>query len=290
MNKESESNRRVHSSAAEPTKVAAASGLRAVGFRSTSALLISGARNQLAYLGAFVVKNVFLVVFLYIFQALWKTVYGERELIAGITLVQMVWYLTYTECITIGRSPLWRTVQDEVRDGTVAYGLTRPVPYPRLTMARFVGEGLIRLLPLLVLGAAVALLAVGPLPRFFRGFISALPLMAGALVLIAQAEMLVGLAAFRLEEVSPVYWIFQKTMFFLGGLFYPLDLYPPVFAEVLKWGPLASFAYWPAHVAVNGGEGLERGLLNLAVWMTVGATAVNLAYRRAMKNVQAQGG
>ena len=264
--------------------------MRTAYLRSTGTLLMSGARNQLAYLGAFVVKNVFLVVFLYIFQALWKTVYGERELIAGITLVQMVWYLTWTECITIGRSPLWQTVQDEVKDGTVAYGLTRPVPYPRLTMARFVGEGLVRFLPLLVLGAAVAFLAVGPLPLFLLGFLAALPLMAGALVLIAQAEMLVGLAAFRLEEVSPVYWIFQKTMFFMGGLFYPLDLYPPVFADVLKWGPLASFAYWPAHVAVNGGAGLERGLLNLVLWLTVGALAVNLSYKRAMKNVQAQGG
>ena len=254
------------------------------------ALMTSGARNQWACLGTFVLRNLFLIVILYVFASLWKKVYADRFEIAGFSLDRMVWYLVITEGIMFARSELWSTVQREVKDGTVAYGLVRPLPYPRLVTMRFLGEGAVRLVPVAALGSVVAWPMAGGFTGGPAGAASGLVLSAGALVLLAQMEMLVGLAAFAMEDVTPVYWIYQKIIFIFGGLFFPLDLYPARFAAVLKALPFAHAAHWPGAVTVTGGEGFARAAAGQAAWMLVLGLAVIAAYRRSIRRIEVQGG
>ena len=49
-----------------------------------------------------------------------------------------------------------------------------------------------------------------------------------AAALLAALHVWIGLLAFWLHDVSPVYWVCQKVMFVLGGLMLPLELYPGV--------------------------------------------------------------
>ena len=264
--------------------------MRAPRARPCAVLLASGARNQMAYMVPFLSRSLFLVVILYVFQALWRTVYAGRDALAGFSLTQMVWYLSVTEGVMLGRSSLWMTVQEEVKDGTLAYGLIRPMSYPAMTVFRFVGEGLVRVLPVLAMGALVALASTGPLPRLAAALPALLVLAAGALVIGALLEMLIGLAAFWMEEVAPLFWIVQKFIFILGGMFFPLDLFPSGFARVLKALPFAFVTYWPGCVAVSGGHGFLRALGGQALWAALLSLCIALAYRRAVKALQAQGG
>jgi ABC-2 type transport system permease protein len=253
-------------------------------------LMGSGAKNQLAYLGAFVVHNLFLLIILYVFASLWKTVYAGRFELAGYGLGEMIWYLVITEAIMFGRSELWSTVQQEVKDGTVAYGLVRPVPYPTLVMMRFLGEGAVRLVPMILLGSLVALPMAGAFPAGFAGAASGLVLSAGALVLLAQMEMLVGLAAFAMEDVVPIYWILQKVIFIFGGMFFPLDLYQPRLAAILKCLPFAYVSHHPASTAVTGGRGFAAAAAGQVIWIAVLGLTILAAYRRSIRRIEAQGG
>ena len=61
------------------------------------------ARSSLTYAGDLVGRGVFFTVLLYIFLRLWQTTYGGTgaTLLAGLTLSQMLWYLTITEAILL---------------------------------------------------------------------------------------------------------------------------------------------------------------------------------------------
>lgn len=254
------------------------------------ALMGSGIRNQWAYLKTFILRNLFLIVILYVFISLWKKVYLDRFEIAGFDLCRMVWYLVVTEVVIFAKSDLWSTVQREVKDGTVAYGLVRPLPYPRIVMMRFLGEGVVRLVPVIIFGSLTARLTANEFPSGAAGVASGLILIVGALILMAQMEMLVGLAAFMMEDVTPLYWILQKIIFIFGGLYFPLDLYPTRFAAILKLLPFAHVAYWPGTVTVMNGTPFIRAVGGQLFWAAVLGLIILAVYRGSIRRIEVQGG
>ena len=126
------------------------------------------ARDALAYLPAFLARNVFFVVILFVFWSLWRAVFSSRPAVAGLTLVQTLWYLTFTEAMELARPRVAGTVQEEVRDGTLAVTLTRPWSYPAFHFWRSFGEGAVRAMPVLAVGFCLATVFVGPLPGYLR--------------------------------------------------------------------------------------------------------------------------
>ena len=48
---------------------------------------------------------------------------------------------------------------------------------------------------------------------------------------------LLPLLAFWLQDVAPVYWVWQKLMFVLGGLMLPLELYPAFIQRAAAFTP-----------------------------------------------------
>ena len=81
--------------------------------------------------------------------------------------------------------------------------------------------------------------------------------------LIGRGMLLaIGLLAFWLEEVSPVFWIVQKAIFILGGLFLPIDFFPPGLAAVARDATAADLVQ-PGHVfplqAQDGGVLMRAG-------------------------------
>jgi ABC-type uncharacterized transport system permease subunit len=64
----------------------------------------------------------------------------------------------------------------------------------------------------------------------------------------------IGLLAFWLQDVSPVYWVWQKLMFVLGGLMLPLDLYPSVVQRAAEFTPFPVLLAGPASFVVGTGR------------------------------------
>ncbi len=126
------------------------------------------ARDALAYLPAFLARNVFFVVIIFVFWSLWKVIFASRPAVAGLTLVQTLWYLTFTEAMELSRPRVAGMIQEEVRDGTLAVTLTRPWSYPAFHFWRSFGEGAVRVVPVLVVGFGLAHVFVGPLPGYLR--------------------------------------------------------------------------------------------------------------------------
>lgn len=254
-------------------------------------VFIQAIRDQLVYVTSFLGRSVFFVVILFIFYSLWRVVFRDQPIIAGLSMVQTLWYLTFTETIELSKVRVYVQVQEEVKDGTIAYDLGRPYSYPVFIVARALGESIVRALPILAMGFAAAMLFVGPLPGYLRALPFGLVLMTGGLVLNTLWMLLFGLLAFWTEEVSPFYWIYQKLVFILGGMFFPIDFFPEWLAEVSKALPFAYSAYWPGYVMVDFGmDAFIRGLAGQLIYIAVMAAIVTAVYSIAIRRIHVQGG
>lgn len=252
------------------------------------------ARDQLIYLPAFLVRTTFFIVIIFVFWSLWKVVFagqaGQSSL-AGLTLVQTLWYLTFTETIEMAKSRVLFQVQEEVKDGSVAVSLTRPLSYPLFHLSRAMGESVVKILPLMAEGLLMGLLLVGPLPGYLGALPRGLLLILGGILITNLWMLIIGLVAFWTEEVAPFYWIVQKLIFVLGGLFLPINLFPGWLAGIARWLPFAFSAYWPAWTMVSGDAGTFRlALAGAAGYIVLLGAAVALLFAAGRLRIQAQGG
>lgn len=248
-------------------------------------------RDQLVYLPAYLARNVFFVIVLFVFYSLWTVIYGEHDLVAGFTIVQSLWYLTFTEAIEMSQTRVFGPISQEVKDGTIAYSLGRPYSYVIYWISRAMGENLVKVVPLLLEGYLVALLFVGPLP----GYLSALPFgivtIVGGILIGTTLQTIIGLLAFWFEEVLPFWWITQKFIFVIGGMFIPLDFYPEWLQRIARVTPFAFAAYWPASTWVA--FSWERFLTTLGgqlAWIAFFGIVASLVFRAAIRKLHVQGG
>lgn len=197
-------------------------------FRKYGWIGLTAARSNLAYLSEVAARTIFLAVILYIFLRLWQVTYGETgaERLGGLTLPQMLWYLTMTETLTLSAPRIAPEVDQDVRTGALAVQLIRPLSYPLSRLWATLGERVVRFALNGLVGAAIVLLFVGPIEFSAGGlllFALSLPL---AFTLDFLGQFLIGLAAFWLEDTSGLMLIYSRITMILGGMLIPLELFP----------------------------------------------------------------
>ena len=104
-------------------------------------------------------------------------------------------------------------------------------------------------------------------------------------------QVCIGLLAFWFEEVMPFWWIIQKLVFVIGGMFIPIDFYPEWLQRIARVTPFAFASYWPASTFVA--FSWERALTTLcgqAIYIVL-LTGVALGiFRAAVRKLHIQGG
>jgi ABC-2 type transport system permease protein len=248
-------------------------------------------RDQLVYLPSFLARNLFFVVVMFVFFSLWRAIYGGASTFVGFTMVQMVWYLTFTEAIELSQSRIFLPISEEVKDGTVAYSVNRPYSYVFFWISRGMGENLVKVVPLLAEGFILALIMVGPLPGYFRALPVGLLAIVMGILIGTSLQMIIGLLAFWFEEVMPFWWIIQKLVFVIGGMFIPIDVYPDWLQRFSRFTPFAFAAYWPATVFVDFSRSrVVTTLAGQALYVAVFLVIAVVLFRVAVRKLHVQGG
>jgi ABC-2 type transport system permease protein len=250
------------------------------------------AKSNLAYVSEVGSRLVFLSVILYIFMRLWKVTFSHTGgTIGGFTLRDMLWYLAMTETIFMSIPRISALVDEDVRTGTLAVQLVRPLSYPLYRMAAYLGERIVRFA---VTGAAaftIALVLVGPLDNLPVRLAFALAAVPVAFVLDFLGFFFVGLFAFWLEDTSGLMLIYSRMTMVLGGMLLPLELFPQAIQYVLKALPFGYMVCGPARLFIHSDpSGLLILLANQALWMLVFASAVALLYSKALHCIALNGG
>jgi ABC-2 type transport system permease protein len=108
---------------------------------------------------------------------------------------------------------------------------------------------------------------------------SAVPALALAMAVGAMLALLfqvvIGFLTAWVGTPAPAYWIWQKVMFVIGGLFLPLTLYPDWIREAGIATPFAAILYHPASLALDASPAAILVVLGWQVfWLAVAALLV----------------
>jgi ABC-2 type transport system permease protein len=248
--------------------------------------------NSLAYPAELVGRSLVIIPFMWIFAQLWRVTFaaaGSNE-INGLTLVDTLWYLMLAETIELSRPRMGNTIADAVKDGSIAYILNKPYDFMLYQLSTSMGETVFRAIMLAGLGSGVVWLLVGSPPNL-AGYLVVIPALIGAWVLNFCISVIIGLAAFIVEDISAFQWIYQKFAFILGGLLIPLDFYPLWLQEIARALPFAAMVYGPARLFVDPSlAALGSTLLVQTIWIIGLGGLAYLAYRRGLTHLVVNGG
>jgi len=251
-------------------------------------------RNHLAYVTDFLLRTVFLVVILYIFMQLWGATYqgegGGDVTIAGYRFEQMIWYLIFTESLSMAFPSLPQRIEEEVKSGDVGYKLTRPISYIGLHYTQYIGEAALRCLINLAVGSLLGILVLG-LPQFGFGWVGFLFVAVGSVTVNFLLTMIVALCAFWVEETRGLEFVYNKILFTIGGMLMPLEIFPELLQAICKWLPFQTVLYFAAKTAVKYEPWTMLQMIGIQwMWIVVLGLVVTAMYRKGVKKLNVNGG
>ena len=247
--------------------------------------------NAVAYRAPVLSRFAFYALIIYVFICLWRAIYQEGA-VNGYDYAQMVWYLIMTEFVGFCcGTELLQQINEEVKSGSIAYQIGRPVHYVFYQLATTAGRVPLNTAGYGILACVLGLIFAGPLHSFtFRELPPLILSVALGILLHFFCIMLIGLSAFFLEDNLAVYLIYQKLGFMLG-MFLPVEFLPAWLQPLAKSLPF-SYVYWaPAKIFVNYSPALCLELIpRQALWAAAAAAAALLCYRRGIRRLQVNGG
>jgi len=248
--------------------------------------------NNLAYVGNLLTGSIAILMFMFIFAQLWRVAYGSTgsNVIAGLSFHDVLWYLLLAEVIELSKPRLAQGIAQSVRDGSIAYQLSKPYNFLLYQGSVGLGDSVLKVLFNALVGGVIVWFMVGP-PPDPRWWPLVLVTVMGAWLIYFCFTALIGLAAFVTEEVRAFEWIYQKLIFILGGFLIPLDLYPTWLQPIAKATPFAQAIYGPARFFVD--PSLERfGQVLLGQWLWLAALfgLLTFLYQQSVQRLAINGG
>jgi ABC-2 type transport system permease protein len=252
-----------------------------------------GIARGLSERGEMLGRAMFLPVALGVFTSLWRSV-GELGS-AGTSIREqpdaLVWYLAITEWIAMSVPLVHLEIQEDVVRGDIASQLPRPVSYVGATFCQALGMLCVRMSVLGVVAVAAGYGFTGSWPSP-RALAWAGAFGASGTVLILEMYLCLGLAAFWVSDVTPLYWVWQKLLFVLGGLFMPVEYYPAWMQRIGAFTPFPAFLCRPASFVLHpvSLQATAQLALQLSFWTILTALCAVGLFQRALRRVQISGG
>lgn len=234
--------------------------------------------------------SIFLITCLVIFANLWK-IAAAKTGVVHFDASQLLWYIAFNEWVLISIPDVQEEMQQDLRSGRLAYLLPRPISYLGATFAEALGTLCVNLAVLGFVTFLFTWMQTGALPFHAAGLpvTILLGVMAGCVGIIFQ--MLVGLSAFWLQEVTPFYWVWEKLLFIFGGLILPLSVYPQWMQTLAYFTPFPAILGERSALALNfDAASVFNVSLSLLGWGAIGVLCLIGLYRRGLRILNIEGG
>ncbi|THF78756.1 ABC transporter permease [Cohnella fermenti] len=225
---------------------------------------------------------------------MWKAIYGDADTLGGFTVAQMTTYIAVSWMArAFYFNNLDREISNEIRDGSVAVQMLRPISYLLVKMMQGFGEGLFRMLMLMMPGMIVAcLLFPVDLPHDPSLWGIFFLMLWFSFLINTQLNILTGLFAFFVENNEGLMRMKRMLIDLLSGVMIPLTFFPGWAETVLKWLPFQAITYLPSSVFTGrlGGDAAWNALGVQLIWFAVLIVPILLMWRAARKRLFVQGG
>ncbi|WP_102347631.1 ABC transporter permease [Bacillus sp. Marseille-P3661] len=225
---------------------------------------------------------------------LWNAIYGGKESIEGLSIVQMV---TYIAIAWMARAFYFnnidREIADEIKEGKVAVEMIRPYNYLGMKTMQGLGEGIFRLLffslpGMVIVGFIFPLEFSGSLHIWGYFAISILL----SFIINSQINLLTGLMTFFIFNIAGLLRAKRVVIDLFSGLLLPISFYPEVAQKVMAFFPFQAISYIPSMIFTEGFTGGEitHAILFQVVWAIVLFLPIQVIWIVARKKLVVQGG
>lgn len=247
-------------------------------------------KNELFVLCA---RVFFLLLLICIFYQFWHVTEQGNRTENFVNPVDFIWYLLIGCVLQYGRGEgLHYRIEQEVKSGSIAYRLLRPVSVIGVYFCEVMGTFLFRLPFLFCIGVIfLFFLTNGSLPTC----ISALPvifaLMLLSAVFISLCTVFIGLSTLLMQDSLPMFWLIQKAEYILGGLFFPLSFYPEWLRQLALFTPFGWVNYGVARLIYDYSlvNAVETAL-HILFWILLMLCINSIFYRLLVRRILVHGG
>lgn len=209
----------------------------------------------------------------------------------GLMHEQMIWYLGTAEFIIFCGTEWWfKEVQNDIQSGQIHFSLLRPVSAALTRVSFFVGEGFAKalyMIPAYLVFMGVLTKGAWMEPAQYVGVFAALPL---AVFMLVCGYFMVGVTSIWFVQADPVYWVWQKAIFLLGAMLWPMMFYP-AWMQAIMWATpfpaiLANAAAW----AVPTDDATHLlGAAHQLVWAAAFIVLVRWFEKKMRRHIQERG-
>lgn len=228
---------------------------------------------------------------------LWIAIYSSSEegIMKGFTLKEMLTYVMITLLIGIvTSSDISRTISNEVRDGSIAMNLIKPINYRLRLIFMSLGQFLFSFLTLFLPGAIIITI-YGIYNGVNINIISILffivSILLGFFINIYYSYMF-GLLAFKFYNVWGISQIARAIIMLVSGAMIPLTFFPEIVQKAFNFLPFSSIIYTPAMIYLNKLSSIEiaKSLGLQLLWVVILMGLSKVMWNRVIDKLTIQGG
>lgn len=262
--------------------------------RLASKILKTLTKDRIHYPGRLVVDvfsvivrfGVLILLYAYVFKINGGTINNT-------TLVVATWSMFfYFSFMILGLRNISRLMMQDVKSGNVEVLFSKPISYLFYRFWWQIGLGLYSFIIIAIVGVLALFLTIGFPASFgtsiflFTVFFAFL----GGVILSLVLYSIVGLLAFWIEDINPVFWIVDKAVMILGGSYLPVALFPPLMYKIALYSPFGASQFL-THTVYDSWQTNWYELLAIQLlWCVALGLALYFIFRRAKKKVSVNGG
>lgn len=225
---------------------------------------------------------------------LWTAIYGEKQSIEGLTVMQMV---TYIAVAWMARAFYFnnidREIAREIMEGKVAVELIRPYNYLTMKMMAGLGEGIFRLLffslpGMVIVGLIFPLDFSNNLTTWGHFGLSTVL----SFIVNTEINLLTGIMTFFIFNISGLLRAKRVIIDLFSGLLLPISFYPGWAQEAMSFLPFQAISYIPSMIFTEGlqGSAIYHALMLQFIWAVVLIVPIQTLWIIARKRLVVQGG
>lgn len=239
------------------------------------------------------------IIATFVVYYLWKAIFNNSPegVMYGFTANEMALYV-FMSRITAGLIDNSATyfVGGEVRDGSIAMSLIKPINFKVRVLFQSLGEtagfALFAALPLWIILIAVRYFTVKELPPNIPTLLLYLISCTLAYFILFFFNYCVGLLAFSFTNLWGISQIQGAIIEFCSGTLIPLVFFPFWLQSTLKFVPFSSMNYTPIMIYLGKLKGYDliNSLLVQVVWIIILALLSKWMWNNSMKKLTILGG
>ncbi|MGB1076810.1 MAG: ABC transporter permease [Bdellovibrionales bacterium] len=230
-------------------------------------------------------------LFMVIFIELWRLIDREGFLDIPYDIIDVAWYVSFTQMFLFLSPRMFMVIEDDVRSGDIAYFLIRPISYLRVKLMEGLGMLAGNIAVYYSFGVLGLWLYIGALPSGGIGaLILTMLLVYLGSVLHLVFQLIIGVSALWLQEAEPLYRVYQKFLIVLGGLYMPVSLYPEWVGTVSSFTPFYTMMYLSASPTLDFEKGLLMAIPYFIFWFAFSILLMGWIYRACTRRLEVNGG